>query len=82
MLLARYPFLPQGREHMRRVLESNGVTIEDLIDAPWLEDVRTRGRLRLLDSVMHKDGADTATIVDMSTEIGRMTEVLSSYMPC
>ncbi|MED5159348.1 MAG: hypothetical protein VYD62_03935 [Candidatus Thermoplasmatota archaeon] len=77
MLLARYPFLPQGREHMRQVLESNGVTIEDLIDAPWLEDVRTRGRLRLLDSVMHKDGADTATTVDMSTEIGRMTEVLS-----
>ena len=77
MLLARYPFLPQGREHMRQVLESNSVTIEDLIDAPWLEDVRTRGRLRLLDSVMHKDGADTATTVDMSTEIGRMTEVLS-----
>ena len=77
MLLARYPFLPQGREHMRQVLESNGVTIEDLIDAPWLEDIRTRGRLRLLDSVMHKDGADTATTVDMSTEIGRMTEVLS-----
>ena len=77
MLLARYPFLPQGKEHMRQVLESNGVTIEDLIDAPWLEDVRTRGRLRLLDSVMHKDGADTATTVDLSTEIGRMTEVLS-----
>ena len=76
-LLARYPFLPQGREHMRQVLESNGVTIEDLIEAPWLEDVRTRGRLRLLDSVMHKDGADAATTVDLSTEIGRMTEVLS-----
>ncbi|MEC7685978.1 MAG: hypothetical protein VX184_02595 [Candidatus Thermoplasmatota archaeon] len=77
MLLARYPFLPQGRDHMRQVLEKNGVTIEDLIEAPWLEDVRTRGRLRLLDSVMHKDGADTATTVDLSTEIGRMTEVMS-----
>ncbi|MEC7706859.1 MAG: hypothetical protein VX723_02765, partial [Candidatus Thermoplasmatota archaeon] len=77
LLLARYPFLPQGREHMRQVLESNGVSIEDLIEAPWLEDVRARGRLRLLDSVMHKDGADTATTVDLSTEIGRMTEVLS-----
>ncbi len=76
-LLARYPFLPQGREYMRQVLEDNGVTIEDLIETPWLEDVRTRGRLRLLDSVMHKDGADTATTVDLSTEIGRMTEVLS-----
>ena len=47
-LLARYPFMPQGREHMRQILEINGVTIEDLIEAPWLEDVRTRGRLRLL----------------------------------
>ena len=77
VLLARYPFLPQGREHMRGVLEKNGISVEDLIDEPWLEDVRTRGRLRLLDSVMHKDGTDIATTVDMSTEIGRMTEVLS-----
>ena len=77
ILLARYPFLPQGREHMRGVLESNGISVEDLIDAPWLEDVRSRGRLRLLDSVMHKDGADIATTVDLSTEVGRMTEVLS-----
>ncbi len=77
VLLARYPFLPQGREHMRRVLESNDISVEDLIDAPWLEDIRTRGRLRLLDSVMHKDGADIATTVDLSTEVGRMTEVLS-----
>ena len=77
VLLARYPFLPQGREHMRGVLESNGISVEDLIDAPWLEDVRSRGRLRLLDSVMHKEGADIATTVDLSTEVGRMTEVLS-----
>ena len=77
VLLARYPFLPQGREHMRGVLESTGISVEDLIDAPWLEDVRSRGRLRLLDSVMHKEGADIATTVDLSTEVGRMTEVLS-----
>ena len=77
VLLARYPFLPQGREHMRSVLEKNGISVEGLIDEPWLDDVRTRGRLRLLDSVMHKDGADIATTVDMSTEMGRMTEVLS-----
>ena len=77
VLLARYPFLPQGREHMRGVLESNGISVEDLIDAPWLEDVRSRGRLRLLDSVRHKEGADIATTVDLSTEVGRMTEVLS-----
>ena len=76
-LLARYPFMPQGREHMRQVLERNSVTIEDLIEAPWLEEVRTRGRLRLLDSVMHKDGVESSADVDLSTEVGRMTEVLS-----
>jgi len=76
-LLARYPFMPQGRENMRQVLERNSVTIEDLIEAPWLEEVRTRGRLRLLDSVMHKDGVESSAEVDLSTEIGRMTEVLS-----
>ena len=76
-LLARYPFMPQGREHMRQDLERNSVTIEDLIEAPWLEEVRTRGRLRLLDSVMHKDGVESSADVDLSTEVGRMTEVLS-----
>ena len=76
-LLARYPFMPQGREHMRQVLERNSVTIEDLIEAPWLEEVRTRGRLRLLDRVMHKEGVESSADVDLSTEVGRMTEVLS-----
>ncbi|MED5273806.1 MAG: hypothetical protein VX865_02360 [Candidatus Thermoplasmatota archaeon] len=76
-LLSRYPMLPQGREHMRSVLTENGISVEDLIEAPWLEDVRNRGRLRLLESVMHKDGVDTATVVDLSTDLGRMTESLS-----
>ena len=79
VLLARYPFLPQGREHRLEVLRSNGITVEDLIEAPWLEDARTRGRVRLLESVEHKDGAGIATTVDLSTEIGRMTEVLSFF---
>ena len=68
-LLSRYPMLPQGREHMRSVLTENGISVEDLIEAPWLEDVRNRGRLRLLESVMHKDGVDTATVVDLSTDL-------------
>ena len=37
VLLARYPFLPQGREHMRSVLEKNGISVEGLIDEPWLD---------------------------------------------
>jgi len=79
VLLARYPFLPQGREHRLQVLQSNGISVEDLIEAPWLEDARTRGRVRLLESVEHKDGAGIATTVDLSTETGRMTEVLSFF---
>jgi len=76
-LLSRYPFLPQGKEHLKHVLESNGITVEELIDAPWLEDVRARGRLRLMEAVVHKDGIDAATTVDLSSDIGRMTESLS-----
>ena len=39
-LLARYPFLPQGSAYIRSMLDENGITVEDLVDAPWLEDVR------------------------------------------
>ena len=76
-LLARYPFLPQGSEFIKRVLEENGISIEELIEAPWLEDVRVRGRIRLVDSVLQEDGIDEASTIDISTEIGRMTEALS-----
>ena len=53
------------------------MTVADLIEAPWLEEVRTRGRLRLLESVMHKDGVDDSTTVDLSSDAGKMTETLS-----
>ena len=76
-LLSRYPMLPQGRDHIRDVLGENGISVADLIEAPWLEDVRNRGRLRLLESVMHRDGVDATTVVDLSTDLGRMTEALS-----
>ncbi|MED5398409.1 MAG: hypothetical protein VX571_03990 [Candidatus Thermoplasmatota archaeon] len=76
-LLARYPFLPQGSEFIKRVLEENGISIEELIEAPWLEDVRVRGRIRLVDSVLQEDGVDESSTIDLSTEIGRMTEALS-----
>ena len=69
--------LPQSRSHIREVLRENGVTVGDLVEAPWLEEVRASGRLRLLESVMHKDGVDDATTVDLSSEAGKMTETLS-----
>jgi len=76
-LLARYPFLPQGRSFIRSMLEENGITVEDLIEAPWLEDVRVRGTLRLVDSVLQQEGVGASSSIDITTEVGRMTEALS-----
>ena len=76
-LLARYPFLPQGRSFIRKMLEENGITVEDLIEAPWLEDVRVRGRLRLVDSVLQQEDVASSSTIDLSTDVGRMTETLS-----
>ena len=38
-LMARYPFLPQGSDFLKVVLEKNGITVNDLIEEPWLEEV-------------------------------------------
>ena len=75
--MARYPFLPQGNIFVKLVLEKNGITVNDLIEAHWLEEVRSRGRIRLLESVMHKEGVDTAATIDLSSDLGKMTESLS-----
>ena len=76
-VLARYPFLPQGREYIRNQLSGNGIDVKGLIEEPWLEDVRTKGSLRLVEAVTHKEGIDAATTLDLSSELGRMTETLS-----
>ena len=59
------------------MLDENGITVEDLIDAPWLEDVRVRGMLRLVDSVLQQEGDGASSSIDISTDVGRMTEALS-----
>ena len=76
-VLARYPFLPQSREFIRKQLNENGISVEGLIEEPWLEDIRRRGSLRLVESVVHKEGVDSTTTVDISSDVGRMTEALS-----
>ncbi|HJL64031.1 MAG TPA: hypothetical protein QGF70_00455, partial [Candidatus Thalassarchaeaceae archaeon] len=76
-VLARYPFLPQSSEFIRNQLSSNGIDVQGLIEEPWLEDVRKRGNLRLVEAVTHKEGIDAATTIDISSELGRMTETLS-----
>ena len=76
-ILARYGFLPQSKEYIKKLLEENDITIEQLIDAPWLEDIRARGRIRLVESITHKGNIKSSEIIDLSTEIGKMTECLS-----
>ncbi len=76
-ILARYGFLPQSKDYIKKLLEENDITIEQLIDAPWLEDIRARGRIRLVESITHKGDIKSAEIIDLSTEIGKMTECLS-----
>jgi DNA primase large subunit len=77
MLLARYGFLPQSTHYVRELLLKNDITIEHLINAAWLEDIRSRGRIRLVESILHKGGLDAVTNIDLSTDIGKMTESLS-----
>ena len=62
-LLARYAFLPQSKDYIKKLLEENNITIEQLIEAPWLEDVRARGRVRLVESITHKGNLKSAEIV-------------------
>ncbi len=76
-ILARYTFLPQSTNYVRDLLSKNDITIEQLIEAAWLEDIRARARIRLVECIMHKDGVDSGGNVDLSTDIGRMTESLS-----
>ena len=76
-LLARYPFLPQSEAFLKELLEENNITIEDLIDAPWLEDIRIKARVRLIDSIVQKNSMGISYSLDVSTEIGRMMEFLS-----
>ena len=76
-ILARYPFLPQSSGFMRKILQDNGISVIEIIDEPWLEDVRIRGRLRLVDSVLQNEGIGSSSSIDLSTDVGKMTEVLS-----
>ena len=77
VLLARYGFLPQSKNFTRKLLEENAITIEQIIDASWLEGIRARGRIRLVESITHKGDIKSAETIDLSTEIGKMTECLS-----
>ncbi|MDP7329570.1 MAG: hypothetical protein QF612_07030, partial [Candidatus Thalassarchaeaceae archaeon] len=77
VVLARYPFLPQSNPAIRAHMEANEINLESLIDTDWLDAVRVRARVRLVESVVSKDGIDASTSVDIHTPYGQMVECLS-----
>ena len=77
VVTARYPFLPQASAAIKAHMEANSVDLESLVDTEWLEAVRVRARVRLVESVVSKEGIDTTTTVDIHTPYGQMVECLS-----
>ena len=77
VVTARYPFLPQANVAIKAHMEANNVNLESLVDTDWLEAVRVRARVRLVESVVSKEGIDTTTTVDIHTPYGQMVECLS-----
>ena len=77
VVLARYPFLPQANPAIKAHMEANEIDLESLIDTDWLDAVRVRARVRLVESVVSKDGIDASTSVDIHTPYGQMVECLS-----
>ncbi len=75
-VLARYPFLPQSAEHTRSLLTENGISMDDLLSAGWLSDIRRKGDMRVKESVLHDDGIEQRS-ADLGTDLGRMSESLS-----
>ena len=57
-------------------MEVNEVDLNSIIDEDWLDAVRVRARVRLLESVVSKD-IDVSTSVDIHTPYGQMVECLS-----
>ena len=76
VVLARYPFLPQANPAIKAHMEANEVDLNSLIDNDWLDAVRVRARVRLVESVVSKD-IDVSTSVDIHTPYGQMVECLS-----
>ncbi len=57
-------------------MDANKVDLDALVDTEWLEAVRVRARVRLVESVVSKD-IDATTSIDIHTPYGQMVECLS-----
>ena len=69
VVTARYPFLPQAAASIKAHMDANSVDLASLVDTEWLEAVRVRARVRLVESVVSKEGIDTTTTVDIHTPV-------------
>ena len=76
VVTARYPFIPQANAAIKAHMEANKINLETLVDTEWLEAVRVRARVRLVESVVSKD-IDATTTIDIHTPYGQMVECLS-----
>ena len=52
VVTARYPFLPQASASIKAHMDANSVDLASLVDTEWLEAVRVRARVRLVESVV------------------------------
>ncbi len=77
VILARYPFLPQSSAYQRRLADDNDITLDVLLDSERMDETRTRGRLRLVESIGNKGGVDAMAMRDIHTEEGRLLESFS-----
>ena len=53
---------------MRKLFEDNAIDIDAIIEQGWLEEARSLGRLRLVESIVHKSEADPMGTVDLANE--------------
>ncbi|MEC7704057.1 MAG: hypothetical protein VX906_02315 [Candidatus Thermoplasmatota archaeon] len=76
VITARYPFLPQAKSAIRSHMEMNNIEFDALVEMDWLEAVRVRARVRLVESIVNKE-IDSTQSIDIHTPYGQMIECLS-----
>ena len=76
-LLARYPFLPQTREWLNNLSIEQNITLNMLIEDPYMEPARKRGRLRLIEMITHSGGVEMQSMSDIHTQEGQLMEAYS-----
>lgn len=76
--LARYPFLPQASDWIRRMAVQHSIDLNELLDGAWMDKARQRARIRLIDSIQSKEGVQVVG-GDIHTEEGRLVEAFSFY---